>query len=506
MEMLSAVAVDAPGLHPAPGLSRLSDELLARYAGRGSARALEAVYRRYHQPLYQYCRSILRHEPDAQDALQSTFAKALAALQAGQRSAPLRPWLFRIAHNEAISIIRSRRREEPSEAVGELAGTAASAEEAADGREQFSTLMQDLGELPDKQRAALLQRELSGLSHEDIAVALGTSTGAAKQLIFEARQALAELAEGRAMECTEVRRRISDGDRRVLRGRRISSHLRGCAGCAEFAAAIPARRAELRAMVPLLAPVAAGELFARALRMAGGHGSAGAAAAPATGVAGAAAGAAAKLAGGGLIWKAIAGGVILAGAAVGVTRLHHTHHPAVPAHQPAGLRRAAGARHTSAAIRGRTGAGQRAPAGRGATRGPGAGHRASHAAIGFPAVPGRRHGSAPVVAGRPQVANSTPVSSLVQRSHGSGVGHGVSATHGSGVSHSHAGGSGHARSTHSRSSGSGGSSTSTGRGHGRAVGHSRSTGSSSTTSGSGSSGAGSHGRKSGTLPGLGHSH
>src|SRR4051794_41928707 len=69
----------------------------------------EAVYQRHHQALYRYCRSILRHEQDAQDALQSTMARAFSALQDERREIELRPWLFRIAHNEAISILRRRR-------------------------------------------------------------------------------------------------------------------------------------------------------------------------------------------------------------------------------------------------------------------------------------------------------------------------------------------------------------------------------------------------------------
>src|SRR5947209_17501715 len=90
-------------------LAGLGDELLARRATAGSQRAFATLYERYHQRLYRYCRSILRNDADAQDALQSTFAGALAAIQRGQRNAPVRPWLFRIAHNEAISLLRRRR-------------------------------------------------------------------------------------------------------------------------------------------------------------------------------------------------------------------------------------------------------------------------------------------------------------------------------------------------------------------------------------------------------------
>ena len=83
---------------------------LARLAARGNTRAFAAIYERYHQTLYRYCRSILNDDIDSQDALQSTFTRALSALKRGQRIAPLRPWLFRIAHNESISLLRRRRR------------------------------------------------------------------------------------------------------------------------------------------------------------------------------------------------------------------------------------------------------------------------------------------------------------------------------------------------------------------------------------------------------------
>src|SRR4029077_5229495 len=125
-------------------------------------------------------RSILRDDADAQDALQSTFTRALSALKRGQRSAPLRPWLFRIAPNEAISGLRRRRRGEESLADTSLP-LAASAEDQAGERAQLAVLLSDLAALPDRARSALVMRELSGLSHEEIAIALRTTPGAAKQ-------------------------------------------------------------------------------------------------------------------------------------------------------------------------------------------------------------------------------------------------------------------------------------------------------------------------------------
>jgi hypothetical protein len=114
---------------------------------------------------------------------------------------------------------------------------------------------------------------MSGLSIEEIAGVLSTSPGATKQVLFEARRALHDFAEGRAMECEHVRRAISDGDRRVLRGRKLSGHLRDCSGCRDFQDAISARSADLHALAPPLPAMGAATMLARLLAhgMSGGH-------------------------------------------------------------------------------------------------------------------------------------------------------------------------------------------------------------------------------------------
>jgi hypothetical protein len=191
----------------------------------------------------------------------------------GRRDAPIRPWLFRIAYNESMTQLRRRR--PLSELVEELPSLADSPESAVEQRSRITRLMADLRELPERQRGALVMRELSGLSHQEVAEALGMSIGAAKQTVFEARRSLQEFDEGRAMACDDIRRMVSDGDGRSLRGRRVRAHLRDCSGCAAFAAAIPQRRADLHAFTPVLPATAAAGLLWRITGAAPGHGSGG---------------------------------------------------------------------------------------------------------------------------------------------------------------------------------------------------------------------------------------
>ena len=322
---MSVAARTGSGSRTAP-FGLLGDERLARLVAAGHEGAFAVVYERHHQALYRYCRSIVRDDVDAQDALQSTFTAAFAALARGRRDAPIRPWLYRIAHNEAVSTLRRRR--PTTELSAAMDDGTTSVEDQVAERADLELLLDDLRELHERQRSALVMRELSGLSHEEIALALETSVGAAKQAIYEARRSLFEFAEGRAMPCDEIRRTISDADGRILRSRRVRAHLRDCPGCAAFAAAIPARRSGLRALVPPLPATAAAGLVERAVGAGARHGAGvgaghgaglGAGHGAGSSLAGLAAGGAGKATGAAVAANALAGVAVVATATVGVT-------------------------------------------------------------------------------------------------------------------------------------------------------------------------------------------
>jgi RNA polymerase sigma factor (sigma-70 family) len=304
----------------------LSDELLAKLVGRGSSHAFGVLYERHHQALYRYCRSILRNEHDAQDALQSTMTQAYAALRAKERDVSLRAWLFRIAHNESITILRKHRRELELDQSGLQAQADDDPHSLLESRGRLRQLVCDLHELPERQRSALVMRELSGLHIEEIAVALAASPAAAKQALFEARSSLHELAEGREMDCEKVCLAISAHDRRVLRGRRIRAHLRDCESCRDFQLAIGAREADLRALAPVLPASAATTILARLIGAGHWGGSAGSGSAA---VAGGSSSGSSLLAhaGGSLLLKGAAGAAIVAVTAVGTVHLARTSPP-----------------------------------------------------------------------------------------------------------------------------------------------------------------------------------
>jgi RNA polymerase sigma factor (sigma-70 family) len=253
-------------------MSRLGDEGLAARAADGSTAAFSELCERYHGPLLGYCRSILLNDDDANDATQAALENALRALPRREPGRPLRPWLYRIAHNEAINVIR--RRNTHAELTELDAPSVPGPEVDSEHRVRLAQLVDDLRGLPERQRGALVMRELSGLSYDEIALALGVSNEAARRAVFDARSALHEAVDGRATDCVNVRHCISDGDRRSLRGRRIRAHLRSCDDCASFQKAIGARSADLHMLGPWLSGAAFTSLYggagAGALLAAGG--------------------------------------------------------------------------------------------------------------------------------------------------------------------------------------------------------------------------------------------
>jgi RNA polymerase sigma factor (sigma-70 family) len=150
----------------------LGDEQLARLIAAGEREALEVACDRHRPALVRYCQSILLVREDAEDAAQNAMLAAARALPGKPPQLKLRAWLFRVAHNEAISLLRRRRPHEPLE---HATGAALhDVPEQAAARARLRQLVKDLNNLPERQRAALLMRELSGLSYEEVANALGS--------------------------------------------------------------------------------------------------------------------------------------------------------------------------------------------------------------------------------------------------------------------------------------------------------------------------------------------
>lgn len=173
-----------------PVLRAQPDEQLAKLAQAGNAAAFEAIVQRYRRPLLAYCRRLVTDDR-AEDAVQQTFFAAYRALP-GAGDVHLRAWLYRIAHNTAVDVLRG-----PQWGHAPLDPRIDGVErpdQVVLRRERFGEVLAAVRTLPPRQRDAIVLRELEGRSHDEIAAALGLSRGAARQLIARARSAVRKAA------------------------------------------------------------------------------------------------------------------------------------------------------------------------------------------------------------------------------------------------------------------------------------------------------------------------
>jgi RNA polymerase sigma factor (sigma-70 family) len=171
-----------------PALRTQPDRRLVRLVREGYEAAFEEIVRRYGTALIRYAAAIVGSR--SEDVTQDALSKALLALRRNDAEIDLRPWLYRIVRNTALNDLRDNPR--PPEALAGAIAMGRSAAEEAEQREELTTLIRRLRELPEPQRAAIVMRELEGLSHDEIAATLGLSGGATRQTIYRARQALRE--------------------------------------------------------------------------------------------------------------------------------------------------------------------------------------------------------------------------------------------------------------------------------------------------------------------------
>jgi RNA polymerase sigma factor (sigma-70 family) len=164
-----------------------SDDRLVSLARSGHERAFEAIVDRYRRPLLRFCRGILP-ESRAEDAVQQTFINAHAALTESDDAVQLKPWLFRIARNASLNMLRQNGwnyDQIPLDFDG-----VRRPDQILEQRAQLEETVIAMNELPERQRSALVMRELEGRSYEEIGVALGANDGAVRQLLNRARVTL----------------------------------------------------------------------------------------------------------------------------------------------------------------------------------------------------------------------------------------------------------------------------------------------------------------------------
>jgi RNA polymerase sigma-70 factor, ECF subfamily len=171
-------------------VSAPSDILLVERASGGDVGAFEVLVRRYQLPIIRLCVGMLGDRHAAEDAAQDVFFSVWRSMGRFRRDAQFSTWLYRIATNQCLRDIR-RRPAQTAQLPEDLPATEGSPHRELEAAEGHATVSAAVGRLSGEQRAALLLREVEGLSYDQIAEVLGVSMAAVKSRIYRARTDLA---------------------------------------------------------------------------------------------------------------------------------------------------------------------------------------------------------------------------------------------------------------------------------------------------------------------------
>jgi RNA polymerase sigma-70 factor, ECF subfamily len=158
-------------------------------------KVLARVYGDYQAAVYNLCARILDDREEAKDVTQEVFLKAFASPPAAAGDVRLRPWLFRVATNTCLNLIRSRR----SDSLAEP-DLMASRTDPFEQARSAALIEGALGAVNERYRAALVLRDLHGVGAKELADVLEISRPAADVLVHRARAAFRRAFAGLAGE------------------------------------------------------------------------------------------------------------------------------------------------------------------------------------------------------------------------------------------------------------------------------------------------------------------
>jgi RNA polymerase sigma-70 factor (ECF subfamily) len=201
IKLVDAVAGANAESSSADRLVAQEDTALVAGAKTGNARAFELLVQRHERKIFLLAQRVTRNREDAEDVVQQSFQKAFIHLSKFEGESLFSTWLTRIAINEALMLLRRKRRsrEVPiSESSTEdeialpldLADLRLNPEDSCLRREQERILSAAVNELTPGTRKAIQLRELDERSTEETAQVMGLSVGAVKARVFHGRRKL----------------------------------------------------------------------------------------------------------------------------------------------------------------------------------------------------------------------------------------------------------------------------------------------------------------------------
>ena len=164
---------------------------LVKRAQGGERAAIGALYDRLAARVYRFALFRVGNRPDAEDLMQRTFLKMIEALPRYRLSGiPFEAWLFRVARNGAVDLLRARRSHEPLETAVETHSTEPGPEVSAELAVEFATVERALRSLTPEQQDVIAYRFMAELSPREVGRIMGKREGAVRALQFRALELL----------------------------------------------------------------------------------------------------------------------------------------------------------------------------------------------------------------------------------------------------------------------------------------------------------------------------
>jgi RNA polymerase sigma-70 factor (ECF subfamily) len=171
---------------------------LVQRASDGDSGAFEEIFHAYHARIYRYVYRLVGNAEDAQDLTQDSFLRAYRALQRGAQPVSLSAWLYRIASNTCMDLLRRRHliHWQPLENLlavlnVNVAGARGPEEEVLQSERQAerqTEIAYVLAQLPPRYRMYLILREREGFSYQEISAITGDSLDTVKVTLYRARE------------------------------------------------------------------------------------------------------------------------------------------------------------------------------------------------------------------------------------------------------------------------------------------------------------------------------
>lgn len=181
--VVTATRTVSSGSPPADVTPPVSDRVLGHAAASGDRVSFEALVHRHGPALHRYARRMLRDEGDVAEVVQDTFVAAWRQLGSFRGESAVRTWLFTICSRKVIDSARVKRAQpiddrllEPLAGAGKCVDPFAFASNSA----FIAALETALAELPPRQRASWVLREVDTLTFPEIGVVLALSPDAVR--------------------------------------------------------------------------------------------------------------------------------------------------------------------------------------------------------------------------------------------------------------------------------------------------------------------------------------